>query len=126
MKQYKKVVVIVAILLALIAVVWYHMPIEKQVSATLCSVDGELMEVELDVSWYRYLLAPTELKGTVTIDDVVYERIKVNDEDGFIEKIKKKIENKTTTPWFGIASANTAIDYHKNCIFLEYVQKNSA
>ena len=90
---------------------------------TLCSLEGDVIEVKLDVAWYRYLLAPTELEGTIMIDDVLYKSFKTNESDSFFEKIKKKINDTRKTPVFGnLVETKYTLQY--DIVFLEHIQKN--
>ena len=122
MGKYIKIDIIIAVFLVLVGIIWYHQPIQKEIFMTSCSLEGDVIEVKLDVAWYRYLLAPTDLKGTITIDDVVYQSLKVNESDSFFEKIKKKMNNTRRTPVFAnLVETKYTLEY--DIVFLEHIQK---
>lgn len=84
------IVILFLIILALVALKEYLTPKHKFISTTLCSQNGECIDVILDVTWHRHLFAPTELKGTVTVGDKVYQSIDINGSDNFIERLNRK------------------------------------
>ena len=52
--------------------VWYHKPVERSVTMTACTTDGETAELELNLIFYRNFLKPTFIGGTIRCDGVTY------------------------------------------------------
>lgn len=121
MRHYsKKLILFIAIIFLLsIIFTWYLTPLNKNISTSLCSMDGHQINVTFNLSWHRHIVRPTELWGRITIDDTVYYSIHEtntlinngNLRDNFIRKLK----NETPIQWFIIPSDNT-FDMHKNNI----------
>lgn len=55
--------------------VWYHLPIHRSTSMTVCTVEGETAEVEIDISFQRYFFKPDRVKGTVVFNGIKYVEI---------------------------------------------------
>lgn len=118
MKKYWKIALIIVVLVVIVGVIWYRIPLEKKESMTMCSLEGETIEVIFDVAWYRYLFAPTELKGIITVDGVVYEVWETNRHNSFIDNIKDKVSNAKYTPMFVLESETNALEYFYNSIHI--------
>ncbi len=82
----------VGIVLGTLAIKWYSAPIAQYTTTTLCSKDGEKINVVFDFVWQRYLLSPTKLQGTVTVGDKVYDYVNMNYDNTFLEKFFKKFD----------------------------------
>ena len=52
--------------------VWYHKPVERSVTMTACTTDGETAELEMELVFYRYFFKPTYIGGTIKCDGVTY------------------------------------------------------
>lgn len=124
MKKYWKIALVIVALLVLVGIIWYRSPIEKKETMTMCSLDGETIDVTFDVAWHRYLLSPTQLKGTITIDGVVYELWKTDRQKGFIDNIKDKVSNARYIPMFVLESETDALEYSYNFIHI-WMDENS-
>ena len=124
MKKYWKIALILVALLLVVGIIWYRIPLEKKESMTMCSIEGEIIEVTFDVAWHRYLFAPTELKGTITIDDVVYEPWETDRQKSFIDNIKDKMSNARYIPVFVLESETNPLQYHDNLISI-WMDENS-
>lgn len=73
MKKHR--ILIAAAVLAVVLVVVFvlvHMPTDIKRTLTVSSGTGETAELELDLRYYRNLIFPSYVKGTVTIDGVRY------------------------------------------------------
>lgn len=80
--------------------------------------EGQQIHVDFNIKLQRYFFAPTELKGTISVDGTVYYSIYETDtiEHGsFIDKLR----GNQPTPWF-ITSAYTS---QNNCVFLHLIGK---
>lgn len=124
MKKYWKIALVIVALLVLVGIIWYRTPIEKEETMTMCSTEGETIKVTFDVAWHRYLFAPTQLKGTITIDGVVYELWKTAHQKSFIDNIKDKISNVRYIPMFVLESETDALEYSYNFIDI-WMDENS-
>ena len=98
MKHNKKFLVFIIIIIVIGLFAWYLTPIKSNLATSLCSVDGDKITVTFDVSWHRYIIKPTELWGTITIDGIEYYSIhetnfEINN-GSFIENLIKKISMK--------------------------------
>lgn len=124
MKKYWKIALSMVALLLVVGIIWYRIPLEKKETMTMCSLEGETIEVTFDVAWHRYLFAPTELKGIITVDGVVYEVWETNRHNSFIDNIKDKVSNAKYTPMFVLESETNALEYSYNLIHI-WMDKNS-
>lgn len=115
------------IIIILCIFTWYLVPVKKNITTSLCSIDGEQINVTFNVSWHRYIASPTELKGTITINESIYYSL--NDTNFAIERgslldrLAKKIKNDNPTPWF-IIPTNNVFDIHYNSVQLLHVSMN--
>ena len=73
MKKYMKYSIGAILLLAFIALIWYHIPVKTQKTVMACTVDGETAEVTFDLSYERHLLGENRCKGTITVNGITYE-----------------------------------------------------
>ena len=73
MKKYMKYSIGAILLLAFIALIWYHIPVKTQKTVMACTADGETAEVTFDLSYERHILGEPRCKGNITVDGVIYE-----------------------------------------------------
>ena len=124
----KKVTIFSLIIIMLFIVIWYRLPVKRSITTTLCSVDGEKISVDFDLSWHRYIFRPTEIRGTIKIDNNTYYYIKkINQEMysyySFLERLSKKLNNDMNAQWFTFTS-NNPFDILENNIQLLHVDKD--
>ena len=115
------ILILVFIILGIIAAKCYKIPISREISATLCSLDGERIDIVMDVRWHRFLFTPTELMGTIIVDDDIYNdnvntRSKTISE--FAYEMEKKMKGITSRIWFSKQPIRELNDYVINCIYL--------
>lgn len=122
MKRYNKkiiLLIIIFILLILSMLIWYLTPVKKNISRSLCSMDGDQINVTFNISWHKHIARPTELWGTITIDEIVYDSIHDTNFEikngNFLDNLIRKLRNETPIQWFGIPT-NNAFDIHNNHI----------
>ena len=61
MKRYnKKIILLFAIIFILIMFTWYLTPVKKNITTSLCSMDGEQINAAINISWHRHIARPTE------------------------------------------------------------------
>ena len=131
MKKKVLIIFVIFILLFITLIIWYYYPISVYKELTVCSYDGEKMNVIIDVQWHRHLLYPTELKGSVSLDGVMFgSYLGFTDESGynhpgyydnkpgFWEGLIKKIKNQKFDAKFFIPKDNV-LDLHKDYINLD-------
>lgn len=83
----------------------YHLtPSRKYMQGTLCSLDGEQINVLFDVTWVPHLFKPTELEGTIYIDDKAFQDVKFSYGDGFIDHLRAKFQS---SPSYTFSSSTT-------------------
>jgi hypothetical protein len=128
MKRYnKKIILFTAIILILSMFTWYLTPTKKNISTSLCSMDGDQINVTFNINWHRHITRPTELWGTITIDEIVYYSIHETNtiiNDGkFLDKLIKKLRNETLIQWF-VISTNNAFDIHNNNIQIIQIDRD--
>lgn len=127
MKRYNKMIILLIIILILSIFTWYLTPVKKNISTSLCSINGDQINVIFNISWHRHIARPTELRGTITIDEIVYYSIHETNtiiNDGkFLDKLIKKLRNETLIQWF-VISTNNAFDIHNNNIRVIQIDKD--
>lgn len=72
MKKSRILLIVLAVVL-LAGLIIYHLPHHWQVSMPVCSADGEVSTLQIDVNYYRRLFSTPWVEGTVTFDGVVYQ-----------------------------------------------------
>lgn len=128
MKHHKKLIVVVVAAALLGMLIWYLQPIKRNLSMTLCSLDGEQIDVTFDVTWHRYLLAPTILEGTIQVNGETYYSVKNQNgrtvgELSFFEGLKKKIKDVREIPRF-VRQEDGPMEWSSNCIRLSLLEKD--
>lgn len=111
----KKRIVIGGIIISLLIVtIIYHIPTKIMKNMTVCTLEGEKTEITLEVRWQRSFFKPTELRGSIEIEGVVYRSI--NDTNmtyyygSFFEKLKRKLQREKQVPHFVKVKQNTIYD----------------
>ena len=112
----KKIFFLISIIVITL-ILWYHIPSNINRTIALCSLDGKCITVKFDVSWHKYILKPTELRGKFSVDNRIYQT-KSKDSSGFFEKINLKINNQKYIPAF-MRESDT--DYIVNDLALLFV-----
>lgn len=78
-----------------LAAIIYCKPKAFDIEMTMYSLEGESVHVILDVSWHKYLLKPSELKGRVIVDEQVYVSIvdgrRSIEKGNFFERLHNKL-----------------------------------
>lgn len=85
MKKSRILLIILAVAL-LTGLIIYHRPHHWQVSMPVCSADGEVSTLQIDVNYYRRLFSTPWVEGTVTFDGVVYRDYHADLKAGNVEE----------------------------------------
>ena len=72
MKKKKIIIVIVFAFVIVAALSLIHIPTRIQDSITVSTYTGETAKFEIDIQYYKSLILPSYIKGTITVDGVVY------------------------------------------------------
>lgn len=91
MKKAIIITVSVVVLLALLRSYIYPYDIEK--SYTASTVEGETIEVVLELKVYRKLLSPSQVEGSIHIDGVTYSNLRIQEstKESFLNRFKSKM-----------------------------------
>lgn len=84
------IMTIIGIISCILALKHYRAPVHKYATETLCSLDGNQIEVVIDVTCYQYLFQPTEVKGLIAIDGKVYRNVSIKDNKTFNQLLEEK------------------------------------
>lgn len=112
-------IVLLVLLIALAGILLYHQPISRQYGLTVYGMQGGISEGEtkmlvLNMTEHHYLFFPTELRGTVTLEEKKYTIL--NDEhESFLALLRdngvfKNLEEKYSEDGFSVY----AIDWDSN------------
>jgi len=71
-KILKKSLVVILLLTIVSFSIWYHLPIKKTINARVCSLNGEITDININIKFLRFFLKPTLVKGTIVFNDVKY------------------------------------------------------
>ncbi len=72
-KKMRTFAILVALLLVTaIGALLFYLPVQKLYSMTVCSLEGDTKQLEIDLKYYRRLFLPDYVKGTVILDGVEY------------------------------------------------------
>lgn len=116
-KNILKILALTAVL-GIVAIFWYRQPIPQYTATTLCSLEGKQIQVVIDVTWQRFLFAPTKVKGTVTVDGIPYTSEVVEYGNGrFFDKLKAKFSSKQRSYLFSRGSMWT---HDHDMLYLEH------
>lgn len=85
MKKSRILLIILAVAL-LTGLIIYHRPHHWQVSMPVCSADGAVFTLQIDVNYYRRLFSTPWVEGTVTFDGVVYRDYHADLKAGNVEE----------------------------------------
>lgn len=85
MKKSRILLIILAVAL-LTGLIIYHRPHHWQVSMPVCSADGAVSTLQIDVNYYRRLFSTPWVEGTVTFDGVVYRDYHADLKAGNVEE----------------------------------------
>lgn len=85
MKKSRILLIILAVAL-LTGLIIYHRPHRRQVSMPVCSADGAVSTLQIDVNYYRRLFSTPWVEGTVTFDGVVYRDYHADLKAGNVEE----------------------------------------
>ena len=85
MKKSRILLIVLAVVL-LAGLIIYHLPHHWQVSMPVCSADGKVSTLQIDVNYYRRLFSTTWVEGTVTFDGVVYRDYHADLKAGNVEE----------------------------------------
>lgn len=50
----------------------YCKPVSYHLDAQMCNKEGDVHNIVIDLTFYRYLVRDNELKGMITVDDISY------------------------------------------------------
>lgn len=66
-------VFLVTILLGFVAfTAWYYWPMHREFAMSVCSTEGQLETLKVDISIHRSFFEPANISGTVTLGDMKY------------------------------------------------------
>ena len=85
MKKSRILLIVLAVVL-LAGLIIYHRPHRRQVSMPVCSADGEVSTLQIDVNYYRRLFSTPWVEGTVTFDGVDYRDYHADLKAGNVEE----------------------------------------
>ena len=85
MKKSRILLIVLAVVL-LAGLIIYHLPHHWQVSMPVCSADGKVSTLQIDVNYYRRLFSTPWVEGTVTFDGVVYRDYHADLKAGNVEE----------------------------------------
>ena len=85
MKKSRILLIVLAVVL-LAGLIIYHLPHHWQVSMPVCSTDGEVSTLQIDVNYYHRLFSTPWVEGTVTFDGVVYRDYHADLKAGNVEE----------------------------------------
>ena len=134
----KKIFIIAFILLCLAGTIWYHREIPMKKTMSFCSLEGDVIEVNFDITCHPSFFSPTHLTGTITIGDDVYSS-SINGRttyENFWEALKFKLKDGYATTNFtkqhSIATENRILvtniigDFEYVCILVDDNQVDSS
>ena len=100
-KKKKLIAVSVLLIVAVGALVWYHIPVKTSAAVELYCDDpaAGTLSAEFDLSISRSLLSQPAVNGTIRIGDTEYV-VWVRQDYGFFESIRRKFEGKLDIPVF--------------------------
>lgn len=98
--------------------VWCNIRVPHQFTGTFWSGDGEKIEAVFDLTWYRYLGVPSELRGTVTIAGTTYTVIGADDDRSFPEKLWMKLTGKNDSSHMFVNRTNNPMEWMDDYITL--------
>lgn len=85
-------------------------------SATVSTLEGKQADVVIDVYWQRYFFNPTELKGSITFNEIEYVSMtslyEVGTGEHFFERLLNKWRNERRTPTFVIPEKDFLEQYN--------------
>ena len=81
-----RILLIVLVVVLLAGLIIYHLPHHWQVSMPVCSADGKVSTLQIDVNYYRRLFSTPWVEGTVTFDGVVYRDYHADLKAGNVEE----------------------------------------
>lgn len=123
-KVLKRAVALIFAGLCIWYIVWCNIRVPRQFTGTFWSGDGEKIEVGFDLTWYRYLGVPSELRGTITIDGTTYTAFSADWDRSFFEKLWMKLIGKNDSEHTFIIRTNDPMDWLKDCIRLYVEEKD--
>ncbi|XID90382.1 hypothetical protein ACF3MZ_17735 [Paenibacillaceae bacterium WGS1546] len=87
----KNILFILATLIIVSLLVWYKIPneIEKKYSAS--TVDGTTVELSIQMKAYHNFFSPTDYRGTIAVNNVVYKTVKLQRDNNLFERLNMKI-----------------------------------
>ncbi|HLU21495.1 MAG TPA: hypothetical protein VKZ77_03315 [Bacillaceae bacterium] len=107
--------------------VYYHVPVKIQKSFLASTLDEKQVDVKMDVKWKKYFFSPTELRGTITVDDITYHSFLDTDtpleRDHFWERLDQKFKNEKYIPLFIIPHSHP-FDIHNNFLDVLSIDDN--
>ncbi|MCM1118482.1 MAG: hypothetical protein NC543_03890 [bacterium] len=78
MKQgYKYILIGISLFVLVLLVLWLFVlrPLPRRQKVSACTLEGDVIEVELDITLCRHLFRSPTLRGTIEIDGVAYRSI---------------------------------------------------
>ncbi|MBE6892075.1 MAG: hypothetical protein E7481_08655 [Ruminococcaceae bacterium] len=115
--------VLLAVVILLILTKIYTIPIEINTEKPICSLNGDVKTVELNLIWQRYLLRGSEVQGSITVDGKEYRSIYGSFKDNGV------FRRDTEPPsfWEGLKDKITGNHYYRHVFFesADYLEGNS-
>lgn len=99
-------------------IVWCNIRVPHQFTGTFWSEDGEKIEADFDLTWYRYLGVPSKLRGTVTIAGTTYTALGADHDRSFPEELWMKLTGKNDSSHMFVNRTNNPMEWMDDYIML--------
>ncbi|GIP17860.1 hypothetical protein J40TS1_35020 [Paenibacillus montaniterrae] len=84
----------------LIGLILYHIPSKYERNYQVSTIDGEIANFKIDITYYRLLLVPNRVEGKITLNEITYRSFQPDSNRNFIQRLYKKINGELEYPWF--------------------------
>lgn len=118
----KRIIIIAVIVACFVATIIYHLPVKVTKEMPMCSIDGELINAKLDLTWRKSFFNPKTLSGSVFIDGKEYRSVKLGNDEPSI-RLKEKILGDEISPWFHQAN-KTGVAIHEDMFTIILYDEN--
>lgn len=125
---YIKLIFIISVLLLIVCSIWYHCPIDKVMNINACSLEGDTVNININIKYYRYFFKPTYARGIIIFNGIKYVDLKAKGLDPYesnniITNLKLKIDGFQYD--YFVNSSLLAPDYiHDTILLLNSVNNN--
>jgi len=108
----RKIILLAIILIGLIVSLWYKLPYEINKTYKASTIDGITVNLTIKMKGYRNFFSPTNFVGEVMINGDIYETIKVDREENFLQRFDKKIRGIREYPYILNKDQNGLVTNH--------------